>query len=86
MVNQTTTFSVFSVLDYQEIFTMLDNDSDGLISVPDLRIALKSIGMTTSKREVFNMIRQGDANSKLSHYRYIPTSALPPHWRIEYFL
>ena len=44
---------------------MFDTDADGFISVPDLRTALKTIGMKPSKREIFDMIRQGDGKSTL---------------------
>ncbi|KAI0238477.1 putative calmodulin-like protein 6 [Lamellibrachia satsuma] len=60
----TATFTFFAILEYEEIFAMFDTDSDGLISVPDLRIALKNMGMTPTKREIFDMIRQGDIKKK----------------------
>ena len=56
---------LFFVLEYQEIFKLFDTDADGFISVPDLRTALKTIGMSPSKREIFDMIRQGDGRSTL---------------------
>ena len=66
----TATFTFFAILEYKEIFAMFDTDSDGLISVPDLRIALKNMGMTPTKREIFDMIRQGDIKSELPYSVY----------------
>jgi len=47
----------------EEAFKMLDFDGDGMVSVRDIKIALRSIGFEPTKKEILHMIGDIDPSS-----------------------
>ena len=48
----------------EDAFRLLDNDGDGMLSIHDIKVALRSIGFEPTKKEILHMLDEFDPNSK----------------------
>ena len=57
---------ILSFVDFTKAFSLFDYDKDGVISIDDMRIVLKSLGHKISDEELDELIKSIDRNGKFS--------------------
>ena len=77
---------ILSFVDFTKAFSLFDYDKDGVISIDDMRIVLKSLGHKISDEELDELIKSIDRNGKFIFFNFpapstrIKKPAVPCSW------
>ena len=61
---------LLSFVDFTKAFSLFDYDKDGVISIDDMRIVLKSLGHKISDEELDELIKSIDRNGKFAFFNF----------------